>query len=192
MIDLVNPGLLIGIFYLNELQTFILVCCLISVNQFIQMKKLFLVAISITALFSACQSNTKEKTTSDTVAVSNTEIVPATQQQCYQYIKNGDTAIITMMSSGPITTGELNYSLAEKDSNKGIFEGELHGDTLIAEYTFNSEGRESVRQVAFLKKGDQLLEGFGDVEERKGKTMFKNTATLKFGESIVFSKIDCN
>ena len=79
----------------------------------------------------------------------------------------------------------------EKDKNNGIFEGELHGDTLIAEYTFTSEGKESIRQVAFLKKGNQLFEGFGDMEDKNGKMMFKNISTLKFGESMVFNKTDC-
>jgi hypothetical protein len=112
-------------------------------------------------------------------------------QYCYTYIKNKDTATLTMISSGPITTGELKYNLYEKDKNTGIFEGELRGDTLIAEYTFNSEGTESVRQVAFLKKGNQLIEGFGDVEEKNSKMMFKDTSKLTFGQSIVFNKVDC-
>ena len=155
------------------------------------MRKYLLIALGFAGLFTACQNNTNEKVAADTLTADST-IVPATQQYCYQYIKNGDTATMTMMSSGPITTGELTYKLAEKDSNNGIFEGELHADTLIAEYTFGSEGKESVRQVAFLKKGDQLIEGFGDVEDKNGKMMFKNTATLKFDGAIVFNKVDCH
>lgn len=146
--------------------------------------------VMLIALFNACTSNGTNQTTSNSKAL-DTDIVAGTQQYCYSYIKDRDTAKITLMSSGPITTGELSYNLFEKDKNNGIFEGELHGDTLIAEYTFNSEGKESIRQVAFLKKGDQLLEGFGDVEEKNGKTMFKNTTNLKFGEALVFSKVDC-
>lgn len=138
----------------------------------------------------AC-NNSQSEETSDNAAAVDTTIVPGSQQYCYAYIKDKDTAKITMMSSGPITTGELSYNLFEKDKNNGIFEGELHGDTLIAEYTFNSEGKESIRQVAFLKKGKQLVEGFGDMEEKNGKMMFKNTSSLKFGESMVFEQTDC-
>ncbi len=155
------------------------------------MKKILVLALGFAALFTACQSNNSEKTATDTAAP-DTNIVPATTQTCYAYIKNRDTATLTMMSSGAITTGELKYNLFEKDKNNGIFEGELRGDTLIAEYTFNSEGKESVRQVAFLKKGDQLVEGFGDVEEKNGKMMFKDTSKLTFGESMVFNKVDCH
>ena len=67
----------------------------------------------------------------------------------------------------------------------------MRGDTLVADYTFNSEGIESVRQVAFLKKGDQLLEGYGDVEQKDNKTVFKNISTLSFGQSTIFNKTDC-
>jgi hypothetical protein len=155
------------------------------------MKIYSLAFIALITLLFACQSNNTDQNTSDSTPV-DTTIVPATQQYCYQYIKDKDTAKITLMSSGPITTGELSYNLFEKDKNNGIFEGELHGDTLIAEYTFNSEGKESVRQVAFLKKNDQLLEGYGDVENKSGKMMFKNTATLKFGEGIVLNKVECH
>lgn len=154
------------------------------------MKKLFIPIFSLAVLFTACQSNNSEKTTTDTDAP-DTNIVPVSQQYCYKYIKDKDTATLTMMSSGPITTGELKYNLYEKDKNSGIFEGELRGDTLIVEYTFNSEGKESVRQVAFLKKGDQLIEGFGDVEEKNGKMIFKDKSKVTFGNSMVFNKVDC-
>ncbi|RYG11970.1 MAG: hypothetical protein EOO07_19775 [Chitinophagaceae bacterium] len=95
------------------------------------------------------------------------------------------------MTSGNVTSGKLNYKLKEKDSNTGTIKGEMRGDTLLAEYTFNSEGTQSVRQVAFIKKGDQLLEGFGDVEQKDGKMVFKNTPKLTYGQSIVFEKVDC-
>ena len=137
----------------------------------------------------ACQSNGTSENNTDSAALDTNLNTPA--QYCYSYIKNKDTARITIMSSGAITTGELSYSLFEKDKNNGIFEGELHGDTILAEYTFSSEGKESVRQVAFLKKGDQLLEGYAEVMEKGGKTVFKNKSDLKFGEGLVFTKVNC-
>jgi len=154
------------------------------------MKKFSLLTLAAAALFfTACQSENKEENNQE--AALDTNIVSATTQNCYAYAKNGDTAKLTFMTSGDITTGELLYKLAEKDSNKGIIKGKMHGDTLLADYTFNSEGTESVRQVAFIKRGDDLLEGFGDVEQRDGKMVFKNTGKLTFGQSIVFKKVDC-
>ena len=88
-------------------------------------------------------------------------------------------------------TGELVYRLYEKDRNQGSLAGQLKGDTLLAEYRFQSEGSQSVRQVAFLKKGDAYLEGFGEVEEREGKTVFKDVSTLCFTDMMVLRKEDC-
>ncbi|RZL50183.1 MAG: hypothetical protein EOP00_05515 [Pedobacter sp.] len=154
------------------------------------MKKFIVPTIALATAFTACQQPNRTKDVSDTVAVEQ-NIVKVSDTFCYAYIKNRDTAMLNFTTTNGITTGELSYKLYEKDSNKGIIEGEMKGDTLLADYTFNSEGSESVRQVAFLKKGDQLIEGFGDVEEKNGKTVFKKTANLTFGNSIVFEKGDC-
>lgn len=156
------------------------------------MKKHFLSIIALAiALFTACQSNKSTQTDTDSSTL-DTNITSATTQHCYQYIKNRDTAKLSFMTSGKITTGELSYNFAEKDKNKGIIKGEMRGDTLVADYTFSSEGRESVRQVAFLKKGDQMLEGFGDVLEKDGKMVFKHLDSLRFGQPIIFDKTDCH
>lgn len=155
------------------------------------MKKTFFILIGLAGLLVACQSSQTEQSNTDSLAL-DTTITPTTQQLCYSYIKDKDTANLTFMTSGSITTGELNYNLYEKDKNSGIFKGEMRGDTLIADYTFKSEGTESVRQVAFLKKGNQLLEGFGAVEEQNGKTIFKDVKKLTFDQTMVFNKVDCH
>ncbi len=67
----------------------------------------------------------------------------------------------------------------------------MKGDTIIAEYIFNSEGRSSIREIVLLRKDGKLYEGYGDVEERKGKMVFKDRSKLLFGDAIVFSKTDC-
>lgn len=153
------------------------------------MKKLFFALSVSLAFLVACQSNQSNENTADSAGLDTNINAPA--QYCYLYVKDKDTAKITLMSSGTITTGELSYHLFEKDKSDGIFEGENHGDTLLAEYTFNAEGRESVRQVAFLKKGDQLLEGYADVVEKDGKTQFKNKNELVFGKGLIFNKVAC-
>lgn len=155
------------------------------------MKRYFFSLIGLLAIFTACQSNKTAQETTDSLAI-DTNIVASTQQSCYTYIKDRDTANITLMSSGTIITGELNYQLFEKDKNKGTFKGEMRGDTLFADYTFNAEGSQSVREVAFLKKGTQLLEAFGDVEDKNGKMIFKDKRKLTFGQSIVFNQTDCH
>ena len=144
------------------------------------------------ALFTSCQGGTAKKTQAkiDSTIISNAEIKPASIQ-CYLYAKNRDTATLSVKSDGNKVTGTLGYNLYEKDKNSGTFAGIVKGDTIIASYTFQSEGKQSIRDVVFLKQGDQLTEGFGDVQEINGEMKYKDISKLKFGNSIVFSKTDC-
>ncbi len=96
--------------------------------------------------------------------------------------------MIHTTQTGNLVTGELVYDYFEKDKNTGTIKGEMKGDTLFAEYMFMSEGINSVREVAFLKKGDSWIEGYGDVEEQTGKIVFKNKAALKFEINITLKK----
>ncbi len=144
----------------------------------------------LTGLTSACHNNTTSKKAIDSVSKSVVTSIQSTRE-CYSAIQNKDTATLAMTLSGTNVTGTLSYNLFEKDKNNGTIAGTIKGDTILADYTFNSEGTQSVRQVVFLKKGNQLLEGFGDVEEKNGKTSFKDSKTLKFEQQMVFDKTDC-
>ena len=149
--------------------------------------------LGVAALFMAsCQGGTAKKTQAkiDSTIVTNTTAT-ADSVQCYQYIKNRDTATLSLKTEDNKVTGTLGYNLYEKDKNAGTITGLIKGDTIIAHYTFQSEGQTSVREVVFLKQGDQLKEGFGDVQEVKGEVVFKDVSKLKFDESMVFGKIDC-
>ncbi|WP_406823689.1 hypothetical protein [Pedobacter sp. KACC 23697] len=145
-----------------------------------------------TLLLAACQGGTAKKTQAkiDSTIVTNAESAPDSVQ-CYQYIKNRDTATLSLKSENNKVTGTLGYNLYEKDKNAGTIAGMVKGDTIIANYTFQSEGKTSVREVAFLKKGNQLAEGFGDVQEINGESKFKDLSKLKFDGSMTFEKIDC-
>lgn len=148
-------------------------------------------AVIVTSLAS-CQGGTEKKTETEidsTIVTNSMQLKDATQ--CFQYIKNRDTATLSIIRSGNRVTGNLTYSLWEKDKNVGTIVGIVKGDTIVADYTFQSEGKNSVRQEVWLKKDEQLIEGFGDVEEVDGKTKFKSIDKLKFENILVFNKIDC-
>ena len=55
-----------------------------------------------------------------------------------------------------------------------------------------SEGTQSVRQVVFLIKGETAIEGYGDIEEKDGKMVFKNLSSVVFGKGVILKKEDCN
>lgn len=147
------------------------------------------IGLSMLACLSACTQTTK--ITGDKAKTDSVANIPVAEQTCYSYIKGKDTAELTLITTGIVSTGELRYKWFEKDKNVGTIEGEMHGDTLIAAYTFNSEGQKSVRQVVFLKKGNQLLEGFGEVEEKSGQTLFKDLKKLDFSKAMAFEKVAC-
>ncbi len=148
------------------------------------MKTKFLLPIFLLAI--GC---TSEKTEQAEDQPQMTEV--AETSACYASVTAGDSARLRLVNSGGDITGELTYNSQEKDDNVGTIMGQMHGDTLLADYIFMSEGTESVRQVAFLKKGESFVEGYGDVAERNGKMVFANTSALDFGPGTVFEKVPC-
>jgi hypothetical protein len=160
------------------------------------MKKFILTFVAASALLAACNNEEKTVARADSTVVIPADTTVAKTPEpfrdgCYEYVKNRDTASLTLKLAGEEITGDLSYKLFEKDSNKGTIAGEIKGDTIIAEYDFNSEGTRSIREIVFLKKDGKLYEGFGEVQTKGMKTVFKNRADLKFEESIVFDPTDC-
>ncbi|HSH65881.1 MAG TPA: hypothetical protein VLB84_08805 [Bacteroidia bacterium] len=112
-------------------------------------------------------------------------------QGCYSTNNKKDSIKMQLSSNGNYIKGYLTYSLYQKDKNNGTFEGEMHHDTLIADYTFNSEGNTSVREIAFLLKDTLLIEGYGEMKYKGEKLVFKNTKYLSFPGTIVLRKTSC-
>lgn len=110
---------------------------------------------------------------------------------CYIYIKHLDTVILKTSDVDGIVTGTLVYNLYQKDKYTGTIQGQMKGDLLIADFSFSSEGVKSVRQVAFKKNGKTFIEGYADMEDKDGKTTFKNIDSLNFRNSIVLRKFSC-
>ncbi len=111
---------------------------------------------------------------------------------CYSYTKDSNNIMMHIAIEDNIVKGDLIIEYYQKDKNIGQINGEMKGDTLYAEFTFMSEGVNSVREVAFLKKEGELIEGFGEVEEQSGKVVFKNKATLKFDNKIHLTVVRCD
>jgi hypothetical protein len=138
-----------------------------------------LIILSTIFLFSACNEEKKDA------------ITKKDMQACYQYIKNNDTIILKTVKVSNFITGMLEYNLFGKDKNQGTILGQMKGDLLVADYTFVSEGIQSVRQVVFKKMGNAFVAGYGDIDNKDGKDYFKNVDSLKYQESMVLSEFDC-
>ena len=148
-----------------------------------------LLTVAITSCNNATPPVTDTTTTPDTLKTVK-ENSPATNTSCYE--ATGNNAVnLKLMINGTSVTGNLYYNLKEKDSNKGDLNGTLKGDTLLADYKFISEGVQSVRQVIYLIKDSTAIEGYGDMEEKNGKMIFKNTGTVTFGKGVKLQKVNC-
>lgn len=157
------------------------------------MKKVIVAGFVFMSVLVSCKKE-KEKQVETIPDASEKIVVEETvSDECYSGNVKNDTILMNLTIKGnEVTKGKLSYKFYEKDKNEGTLVGEVRGDTLIADYTFMSEGVSSVRQVAFLKKGNAYVEGYGDVvDDNKGKIMFKDPKQLKFDGKTVLSKVDC-
>ncbi|MET0392045.1 MAG: hypothetical protein ABW019_02840 [Chitinophagaceae bacterium] len=155
--------------------------------------KYFLLTITLFALACNNQPAPQQTAPPDTPAP-GTALQPepaATISPCYVGYSGRDTVRLTLSMNGDQVTGTLHYDFFEKDRNHGSISGHLHGDTLIADYIYTSEGMSSVREVAFLKQGNTLSEGYGPTEKRGSKTAFHNPAALHYGQGFVLQPTDC-
>ncbi|RDC62435.1 hypothetical protein [Adhaeribacter pallidiroseus] len=149
--------------------------------------KLFILATSFPVLLS-CQSEQKK------IPVENTTLKTSKNKRrssCYQYSSSQDSVLLHLNPVGDSIKGQLIYALAGKDYNTGTIAGQMKGDTLFADYTFLSEGQISVRQVAFLKKDQTWIEGYGEVTNLGQKSAFANKAAINFDNSILLKPMPC-
>lgn len=155
------------------------------------MKKVIVLSLVLMSILVSCKKEKEVEVVP--VAPEKITVEEPVSEECYSAIIKKDTISMSVtIHQDKSVTGKLDYNFYEKDKNEGTLVGELKGDTLLADYTFMSEGMSSVRQVAFLKKGNTYVEGFGDVvDDNKGKVTFKDVKQLKFDGKVVMKKVDC-
>lgn len=134
----------------------------------------------------ACQSGKQQAETSAQTAAADSSTA-----RCYAYYSDKDTIRLTITQAGEAVTGNLLYQLSGKDRNTGTLSGRVQGDTLLADYTFQSEGVESVREVAFMAKDGGLVEGYAPVAEQNGKMVFSDRNALTFTSTMLLSLVSC-
>ena len=151
--------------------------------------KIILLALISATIFS-CKKKEEQLSTDELKATVPQEEAASTEE-CYEYVQGNDTIQANILVQSNIVSGDLIYKLYQKDKNTGKITGTINGDTLSADYTFMSEGKESVRQVVFLRKNKTLLEGYGESEEKDGKMVFKSMKGLNFTSSLQLLEVPC-
>ncbi len=147
-------------------------------------------------LLSGCNSQSSEDKSESIIKDTSSALekdvkLPLIISGCYAYIAKKDSALLNLNISGNNISGKLNYSLYEKDGNRGTINGSIQESLVIADYTFQSEGMTSVRQVVFKIHGDSLIEGFGDTDVKGDTAKFKNISLLQFQNGRAFIKTNC-
>lgn len=151
------------------------------------MKNLILFSLAFAFLTACINPNNQQQNTAQ-----ESETAPPTEPKtCYAFTNGKDSIKMSLILVDQQALGDLSYNYFEKDANNGSFMGRMVGDTLYANYTFISEGIESHREIAFLKRNNEMIEGFGDVVEQNGRFLFKNRSGLKFENSFVLKKVTC-
>ena len=78
-------------------------------------------------------------------------------QSCYHATVGDSSSLLQIKDpSADELTGELIFQNYEKDSSYGVFTGKFAADQLTIDFTFQSEGIESKRQIVLTKSGDEL------------------------------------
>src|SRR6188474_1767549 len=148
-----------------------------------EMKKLILLATILETILISC--NNKAKVNTEIPAAPEVPVTETLGNKCYLSIVNNDTVSMQLnINVNNEVNGKLTYIPYQKDKNEGTIVGNIKGDTLIADYTFTSEGKSSIREVAFLKKDSRYIEGYGAVLKSNGKTVFTDKTKLKFNGKI--------
>ena len=162
------------------------------------MKLNLIVLVLIGSLVISCGNKKTEmpKEEPKTAPAGSTQATPTGEAEkapeCYRYLYNKDTINLQISEAYNMITGLLIYRYYQKDKNLGTIQGKMIGDILLADYTFKSEGKVSTRQVAFKKRGEDFVEGFGQVIEVNGKMVFKNIQTLNYFDAVTLKRVPCN
>ncbi len=161
-------------------------------SYFISTSKKAILLTFVAISFFNCKN--KEKKADDTMMEEPMEeemvMAPTLEKTCYMYNENGSMVNLEITKSDNPVEGKLTYKLTEKDKNTGTFKGEFNDNKLVGTYTFQSEGKESKRQVAFMLKDNQLVEGYGELNE--DGTMFKDVKTANYSSTMPLTKTDCS
>lgn len=152
------------------------------------MKSRILFSIAFALLLTACKKETSAPVPATKELI---PVIEKTKSECYEVNKYGNIISLQLnYGAGDKVSGTLSIALQEKDKNTGTFEGEIKDSIIIADYTFQSEGVKSVRQIAIKLKGNQAIEGYGEMNDQG--TKFKDITKLNFEDGrMPMNKVDC-
>lgn len=157
-------------------------------------KYIFLSSLSIFLL--NCNKKTETitpVTDSDSVA-ENTEKVIDTlgiKSNCYLGVTGKDSVFVSIDDNLGTVIGKIRYKNSEKDSSTGELTGFKSGDTLKLTYEFVSEGTTSKRDIFFVQKDGNLLEGIGNQKNDNGHMKYADETKVAYQDGQKLKSADC-
>ena len=143
-------------------------------------------------LFANCSPGINEDKIAGRNDSNNVEVKDLTVLSgCYRMSIGKDTAFLKLNADKETITGTLFYKRFEKDKSTGTLVGTFNRNILKTWYTYQSEGKTSVREIYFKIINNQLTEGYGDLGQKNDSIYFKYPSTLNFEEQHPYIKMDC-
>ncbi|RVT71726.1 hypothetical protein EOD40_16640 [Flavobacterium sufflavum] len=157
------------------------------------MKNLGLFCLLLTCIgFQSCKNDQK---------ANDAKTAPAKAEKpvsinCYKALYETDTIDLKLNTlKGGKVSGNLVMKMYAMSEKVGVIEGEFHGDTLFADYTFiqgKNENAKFKNPLALLKRGDTLILGNGKIETYLGRSYFAKGAPIDFDRvKYKFLTVDC-
>lgn len=143
----------------------------------------------VAAVVSSCsQSGSQANKNTDSL---KTVVTSGNSDACFLKTSGKDSVMLQVHIQDTSVSGDLSYRYFEKDKNTGTISGSIHNNIIHAQYTFMSEGTQSVRPVVFKLQDDKAYEAVPDSINHEGIPVFSNDdASLKFDVEPL-SKISC-
>jgi hypothetical protein len=153
------------------------------------MKNLGLFCLLLTCIgFQSCNKNQK--------AAEATLVDKPVSVQCYKALYEKDTIDLKVntLKDGKIS-GNMEMKVVDMPVKLGKIAGEFRGDTLFVAYTFIQGANDKVtfkNPMAFLKRGNQLILGNGEIETTMGASYFVKGKPIDFDNvKYKFTTVDC-
>ncbi len=160
-------------------------------NNYILSAFIVLFAISCEKKSSEAVNTSTTPPDSVTVPETNERVESSSVQTCYMANTGKDSVFASLDDNLGTITGKMRYKNFEKDSSFGDVIGSKNGDTLKLNYTFQSEGMTSEREIYFLQKDGNLIEGIGDHKVEGNKDSYVNSSKLKYEGGHILKQADC-
>lgn len=158
--------------------------------------KNFVITALVAILISSCDKKSTETTElqsapdSVVVAETNEPVESSTLQTCYIGVSGKDSVFVSLDDNLGTIIGKMRYKNFEKDSSFGDVSGTQNGDTLKLNYVFEAEGTTSDREIYFLRKDGNLIEGIGEHKVEADKDLYLDSGKLKY-DGQVLKPVDC-